>query len=49
MTEERKGPAEPNLQFMRRRAAGLEPFRVILDDLADHGWPICTATAEVAP
>ena len=38
------------LQFMRRRAAGLEQFNVILDDLAaDHGWPICTATAEVVP
>ena len=41
---------EPNLQFMRRRAAGLEQFSVILDDLAaEHGWPICTTTAEVSP
>lgn len=38
------------LQFMRRRAAGLEQFSVILDDLAaEHGLPICTATAEVSP
>ncbi len=41
---------EPNLQFMRRRAAGLEQFSVILDDLAaEHGWPTCTATTEVSP
>ncbi len=41
-------PIEPNLQFMRRRAAGLEQLSVILDDLAaEHGLPICTATAEV--
>ena len=37
------------LQITRRRAAGLEPFMVILDDLAEYGWPICTATTEVAP
>ncbi len=38
------------LQFMRRRAAGLEQFSVILDNLAaEHGLPICTATAEVVP
>ncbi len=43
-------PPEPTLQFMRRRAAGLERFSVILDDLAaEHGWPFCTATTEVAP
>ncbi len=41
---------EPNLQFMRRRGAGLERLNVILDDLAaEHGLPICTATAEAAP
>ena len=39
---------ETNLQFTRRRAAGLEQLSVILDDLAaEHGLPICTATAEV--
>ncbi len=40
-------PPEFNLQFMHRRAAGLEQFSVILDDLAEHGLPICTATAKV--
>ncbi len=42
-------PSESNLQFMRRRAAGLEQLNVILDDLAERGLPICTATAEAAP
>ncbi len=38
------------LQSTRRREAGLEPFIVILDDLAaEHGWPFCTATTEVVP
>ncbi len=37
------------LQSTRRREAGLEPFMVILDDLAEHGLPICTATTEVSP
>ena len=41
---------EPNLQFMRRRASGLERLNVILDGLAaEHGWPFCTATAEMSP
>ncbi len=43
-------PPESSLQFMQRRAAGLERLNVILDDLAaEHGLPICTATAEVSP
>ena len=38
------------VQITRRRKAGLEQLSVILDDLAaEHGWPICTATGEVAP
>ena len=37
------------LQFMRRRAAGLEQLNVILDDLAERGFPICTATTGVTP
>ncbi len=37
------------VQITRRREAGLEQLSVILDDLAaEHGLPICTATAEVA-
>ncbi len=42
------GSNKSNLQFTRRRAAGLEQLSVILDDLAaEHGLPICTVTAGV--
>jgi hypothetical protein len=43
-------PPEPYLQITRRREAGPEPFSAILDYLAaEHGWPLCTATAEAVP
>jgi hypothetical protein len=42
-------PLFSGLQFTRRRAAGLEQLNVILDDFAEYGWPICTATAEALP
>ena len=42
-------PPEFGLKFTRRRAAGLEPLMVILDDLAERGLPICTATTEAMP
>ncbi len=45
------GEKQPDigLQFMHRRAAGLEQLSVILDDLAERGLPICTATTGVTP
>ena len=37
---------DSSLQSTSRREAGLEPFAVILDNLAiEYGWPFCTATA----